>query len=218
MPLGLFLSKFFAKQDKGGGWWSNSWTRRGWQPPPNWWRHLQNKQVRRGFWKQVKTTKQRMEKFNCPNGSDLLVQIWLFQFLESINVIGIENLEKCDYWHTSLLHNQDGISQQLSYSLQHNFFHFLNLAKKMQQIYAYKGCYECFLVAKTYNNTTTNMFSLTINCHTLQKNLVHTNPCVCNLCSNQPFLQLLACDYAPWHHVKTTWNRMCNYKMILNCI
>jgi len=85
--------------------------------------------------------------------------------LKGINVIGIHNLKKCDCWPTLLFHNQDAISQQLSCSLQHNFFHFFNFAKKMQQIYAYKGCYKCFLVAKTYNNTTTNMFGRAIAIH-----------------------------------------------------
>ncbi len=98
--------------------------------------------------------------------------------LKVINVIGIHNLKKYDCWPTLLFHNQDAISQQLSYSLQHNFFHFFNLAKKMQQIYAYKGCYECFLVAKTYNNTTTNMLGLDKQLPYITKNLVHTNPCV----------------------------------------
>ncbi len=134
--------------------------------------------------------------------------------LKVINVIGIQNLKEYDCWPTLLFHNQDGISQQLSYSLQHKIFHFFNLAKNMQQIYAYKGCYECFSVAKTYNNTTTNMLGLDEQLSYIINNLVHNNPCVCNLCSNQPFLQLLVCDYPPWHHVKTTWNHICNYKMV----
>jgi hypothetical protein len=29
--------------------------------------------------------------------------------------------------------------------------------------------------------------------HDTIRNFVHTNPCVCNLCPNQPFLQLLMC-------------------------
>jgi hypothetical protein len=49
------------------------------------------------------------------------------------------------------------------------------------------------------------------------RNCVYTNPHICNLCPNHYFCDY-QCNYLQWHHVKTIWNCICGYKMILSCI
>jgi hypothetical protein len=118
---------------------------------------------KRGFWKQMKAIKQRMEKFNCTNGSNLLAQIWLFQFLEGNKWKNMTIGPLCYFIIKMEFHNNCHTLYNTKFSI------FSIWQKRCNKFMPTKVVMSVFWLQKLITIQLPTCWVWTSNCHTLQK-------------------------------------------------